>query len=328
MCRTTEPWRSRSPVCQDCRDQLEREGTCIRCRKHPAIEGNAKRICLDCKGERTAGKRRRDARRAQGLCGFCDTPSETYLCDPCRDRNSANMKRLRERRIAEGVCRTCLKRPAPAGTICDECRKWLRDHFSGRRMQVLVAYGAACSCCGDADVDVLDVDHLNPTWRGAGTGRPYEEAGVALHNRIIEANFPADYRLLCKNCNWSSRLHGGTCRLGHTSAALSYIGTARTGGSARRNAAVRREVLLGYGGKCGSCDESSLDVLDVDHVGGGGSEERRTFKHQQLWARLVRDGFPSSHRVLCRNCNWRDYLLRQRAARDVAPDTSPPVRVA
>jgi len=66
---------------------------------------------------------------------------------------------------------------------------------------------------------------------------------------------------------------------------------------------VREEVIGGYGGKCSCCGIDKYEFLCIDHVNGGGGRERKTFNSQQLLYKLRKEGFPSSHRVLCHNCN-------------------------
>lgn len=313
MCETTEPWRSRSPICQACRDQLEREGTCIRCRKHPAIQDHPKRICYDCKTERSSSKRRRDARREAGLCATCDTPSEAYRCDTCIEPPRKAMKVHRARKLAEGKCTICLRVPSlSGGRVCESCLNRVRLRYTRKRQAVLDAYGRQCACCAESDVTVLDLDHVAPHWVASGSPRPDDEVGVSLYEKAIEADYPANYQLLCRNCNWSKRLHGA-CRMSHTRHAACFLVNVGVG-TYRRRAALRRDIITGYGGMCSGCQLDDLDVLDVDHVQGGGRLERRQISHYQLWSRLRREHFPNGYRLLCRNCNWRAWRLRQRAA--------------
>lgn len=68
---------------------------------------------------------------------------------------------------------------------------------------------------------------------------------------------------------------------------------------------LRREVIAGYGGGCECCGTTHLPHLTIDHVGGGGAEERRKLgRGSALYRRLRREGFPEGYRVLCFNCNW------------------------
>src|SRR5713101_335182 len=63
----------------------------------------------------------------------------------------------------------------------------------------------------------------------------------------------------------------------------------------------RMEVLLAYGGECLCCGETQYEFLVIDHINGGGNEER---KHcYNIYAKLKRLGYPIGYRVLCHNCN-------------------------
>lgn len=59
---------------------------------------------------------------------------------------------------------------------------------------------------------------------------------------------------------------------------------------------------------CGVCGFDDVRALDVDHIDGfvGKREPSNT-----LIRRLVREGFPAGYRILCRNCNWLEWLKRR-----------------
>jgi len=42
----------------------------------------------------------------------------------------------------------------------------------------------------------------------------------------------------------------------------------------------KREVIDAYGGCCADCGEKNLDVLEMDHIKGGGAKERRALREQ------------------------------------------------
>jgi hypothetical protein len=76
-------------------------------------------------------------------------------------------------------------------------------------MEVVVAYGGKCSCCGEKEKRFLQVDHIN------SDGGPERAAGIAtgnLYRRLKRLGFPRDrYQLLCANCNHGRYLNGGVC---------------------------------------------------------------------------------------------------------------------
>jgi hypothetical protein len=87
-------------------------------------------------------------------------------------------------------------------------------------------------------------------------------------------------------------------------------------------------ALQAYGGKhpkcsCPGCQESNIEFLSIDHIDGGGREQRRTLRQAQKhtkpskWNKdsdtnpgggvffrwLRKNNYPTGYRVLCHNCN-------------------------
>lgn len=74
----------------------------------------------------------------------------------------------------------------------------------------------------------------------------------------------------------------------------------------QRRLKLRRQVIERYGGKCRCCGESEFWFLVIDHIDGGGNQERReTGKDggSSFYAWLRQQGFPDGYTVLCWNCN-------------------------
>ena len=73
------------------------------------------------------------------------------------------------------------------------------------RQTVLKAYGGKCTCCGENHPEFLAVDHIN----GGGTKHRREVgAGTTFYRWLIKNGCPAEYRLLCHNCNASLGYYG------------------------------------------------------------------------------------------------------------------------
>lgn len=75
----------------------------------------------------------------------------------------------------------------------------------------------------------------------------------------------------------------------------------------------REQVIAHYSGgsnKCAHCPENRLAALDLDHINGGGTRERKATgrSSQEIYRHAIRDGFPEGFQVLCRNCNWIKHL--------------------
>ena len=70
---------------------------------------------------------------------------------------------------------------------------------------------------------------------------------------------------------------------------------------------LRLEVLSAYSkGKphCACCGEDEMMFLALDHVNGGGNNERKNGGGSYgVYRRLRAAGYPKGYRVLCHNCN-------------------------
>jgi hypothetical protein len=68
---------------------------------------------------------------------------------------------------------------------------------------------------------------------------------------------------------------------------------------------LKLEMIAAYGGKCECCGEVRAEFLSLDHVGGGGTKDRRDSGGTAgICRRLKRLGWPrDGFRLLCFNCN-------------------------
>ena len=70
---------------------------------------------------------------------------------------------------------------------------------------------------------------------------------------------------------------------------------------------IRNSVLEALGGSCRFCGFSDKRALQIDHINGGGSKERkeRTFKgtfHKHVLQSFLKK--EDKYQLLCANCNW------------------------
>lgn len=69
----------------------------------------------------------------------------------------------------------------------------------------IAAYGGECACCGEAGYEFLTIDHPK------GDGQEHRKAvgnGTAVYWDLKKRGYPAEYRLLCMNCNHSRGMYG------------------------------------------------------------------------------------------------------------------------
>ena len=73
---------------------------------------------------------------------------------------------------------------------------------------------------------------------------------------------------------------------------------------ARYRQKIRSAVLAFLGNKCNVCGFDDYRALQVDHVRGGGSKERKKNKNSYQAYKLVLTDTTGKYQLLCANCNW------------------------
>lgn len=73
-----------------------------------------------------------------------------------------------------------------------------------------------------------------------------------------------------------------------------------------RRVIKRKEVIVGYGGKCVCCGEAEWKFLTLDHPNSDGQKDRAKYRMQldQLYGYVIANNFPKEYQLLCMNCNW------------------------
>lgn len=76
------------------------------------------------------------------------------------------------------------------------------------------------------------------------------------------------------------------------------------------------KIFEAYGGpKCALCPETRIGCLHLDHVSGDGAEHRKAIGGANAtYAWIIKNNFPAGFRVLCANCNHRQWLLKLRSS--------------
>lgn len=202
--------------------------TCPRCKHEKEIEqfsrdGRVFKICNPCRDYSAAAYRKL----------YAEGRIKTY-----EDQREYRLS-LFDKELPEGQkrCRTCLH-VKPSGDFeaqrgesnhCIDCRrhrtdwartnraKWSKDKLAkvlsrakelrdGRKRQVIQHYGGKCACCGISEIEFLTMDHIVRI--GSKKRRENGDWGNRFYLNIIRRGFPADYRCLCWNCNWSHGCYG------------------------------------------------------------------------------------------------------------------------
>ena len=66
--------------------------------------------------------------------------------------------------------------------------------------------------------------------------------------------------------------------------------------------------------KCDVCNISDIRILDIDHIDGGGTKERKQLSSAGVWRKIIKmDQYEAKqkYRILCKNCNWIAHLNRK-----------------
>lgn len=72
----------------------------------------------------------------------------------------------------------------------------------------------------------------------------------------------------------------------------------------RHQKKLRAEIIEAYGSKCACCGEKTPQFLTVDHIDGGGKQERQKMSSNKFLVSIRNRGFPKDlYRLLCWNCN-------------------------
>ncbi len=74
----------------------------------------------------------------------------------------------------------------------------------------------------------------------------------------------------------------------------------------KKNQLIKLQVFNHYSNgmiKCNCCAVVEIDFLTLDHINGGGTQQRKLTKGTQLYRWVIKNKFPEGFQVLCFNCN-------------------------
>ena len=121
------------------------------------------------KSELAEPRRHRKERLLQGLCRDCGNSScveGRTVCQRCADNRYTWSKRAKDKKVASGCCGNCGKPNGRVGKYhCEICRdiqrSKMRDRRKRNKLAVISHYGGRCQDCGEDDVRVMTLDHIN-----------------------------------------------------------------------------------------------------------------------------------------------------------------------
>ena len=215
----------------------------------------------------------------------------------------------------------CTNEARPGLKMCERCaargavsQKKRYPQISQRAQQikteVMAAYGGACQCCGERQLEFLTIDHID--------GREdRKHMGVGLYRWLKANNYPEGFRALCMTCNYTLGHHGYCPHSNLTQVVRTGRPRVHPVTDMEKAAQLKEqhrqdwlkfkfEVLNAYGGpRCCCCGEDHVECLSIDHVNGNGAQHRRDNGYgTNLYIWLRQQGYPPGFRVLCVNCNF------------------------
>ena len=235
----------------------------------------------------------RDHRKAVGLCHDCGggaAPNRT-LCRKHLEAAQDRAKRRRAARIILGVCERCGRFPLPGRRLCGQhiADQTARARRSSTKRRVARLNEGQCVLC-DGALASGDTSYCGKCRRSRTDADVRKRALRARRGRCTKCGggSPVAGRRWCASCCAEKRAYR---RAKH-----------RRETRRRREREIRRVVINRYGGRCACCGESAFDALVIDHVRGGGNNDRK--RNGNIYRRLFRvarrqRGF----RVLCHTCN-------------------------
>lgn len=237
-----------------------------------------RKTCRDCGKEKPlvafyADKRGKFGRRSRCVpCYAADTQLRRYAnLDAARQRERAAAAKWRHRHQAA---------VRPSNNARQQERMRRLTH------RVHAALGGRCDRCPVTDSRILHIDHKNDD--GAVQRKAFASRESFLNFVLAKPN---EFQLLCPNCNHRKRL-----------AASRGPGTRQSAYTLKHVAKLRMTALTTLGDRC-RCGETDAVVLCIDHVRGGGRQDRLALGGSAAMYRDVPVN-PAKYQILCHNCNW------------------------
>lgn len=227
-------------------------------------------------------------RKAEGLCGMCGkVQTGGELCDGCKQKCKDRAAAKREKVRASGGCLDC-GIEIESGTRCEDCKE--RQKLSREKAVQHRKKTGQCTVCSNKAKEGCTLCQSCIDKRSAVSSEHYR--------RRKESG-------LCRFCNSEPTADGSMCEY-HKEKYRDY------------RISVKLEVLEQYGGAfcamCGCKDGDDVEVLELDHINGGGTKHRKelNMRGYQFYLWLRQQGYPKGYRVLCPTCNKKAHVTSKK----------------
>ena len=115
---------------------------------------------------------------------------------------------------------------------------------------------------------------------------------------------PEAHKRAARNWYWRNRKRAAT-QFAEWSERNPDYPAHRAARQTRNSRAMRLRVLRMLGAKCARCGFKDRRALQIDHINGGGTAEKKAFGGggRRYW-KMVAERGASAYQILCANCNW------------------------
>lgn len=191
------------------------EMRCARCKKAQPMEafpmgdgGRRKRLCLTCRSASAEAKACKTCGKTKPLAEFhrqVNAPDGySYTCKTCAgayqkqhyEVHTAAYKETRDRWYTENR---------------ERIRAQTAAKHRERKIRVLQAYGGRCACCGEANLGLLTLDHVQGDGAAHRRELRHGKTSIRIYHWAEENGYPDKLQVLCWNCNSGSWHNKGTC---------------------------------------------------------------------------------------------------------------------
>lgn len=241
------------------------------------------------------------------------------------------MERCRKCLIELNIDNWHLSRQKRHEYICKECviSKGLENYYKNKefilnknkekyreiKKEVLEYYGGKCLICGDKDLSILSLDHIDKNGR-----QHRKELGIRSGTEFYKwtlKNLPDNLRTLCYNCNCQTDMKKDNLVIRYDEKdKCKYCGDISWRKNSRFCAKCRNideknkhidlklEIFSKYGNCCRFCNEKNIEYLTIDHINNDGARHRKDIG-RDIYSWLKRNNFPRENfQTLCFNCNY------------------------
>lgn len=216
-------------------------------------------------------------RIAKGLCGSCGAEDPGgKQCGECKEKSRVRAEAKREKN-REGGCFGC-GNPTDGGTRCEACKE--KAKISRQKSTAKRKANGICVACSEP----------------AKPGTTLCQRHIDERSAVSSARYKKHKELgICRFCDSDTETPNESMCAYHKEKYKDY------------RVQTKLAVLDAYGGPvCVGCGNEEFDILEIDHIDGGGCQQRRELGitgGYQFYLWLKQQNYPEGYRVLCPTCN-------------------------